>query len=91
MNTGLYENRQEFEELMARHDSIQNEIHDLERQRAELIAKLNGIRHYIGVIQDEGRITGFDETLWLNTVDRLWIKPDGTMRFEFKGGPAIEG
>ena len=66
-------------------------IHDLERQRAELIAKLNGIRHYIGVIQNEGRITGFDETLWLNTVDRLWIKPDGTMRFEFKGGPAIEG
>ena len=85
------ENRQKFEELMARHDSIQNEIHELERQRAELIAKLNGIRHYIGVIQDEGRITGFDETLWLNTVDRLWIKPDGTMRFEFKGGPAIEG
>ena len=85
------ENRQKFEELMARHDSIQNEIHELERQRAELIAKLNGIRHYIGVIQDEGRITRFDETLWLNTVDRLWIKPDGTMRFEFKGGPAIEG
>ena len=85
------ENRQKSEELMARHDSIQNEINDLECRRAELIAKLKGIRHYIGVIQAEGRITEFDETLWLNTVDQLWIKPDGTMRFEFKGGPAIEG
>lgn len=66
-------------------------IHELEHKRTGMMAKLNGIRHYIDMIRDGDQITRFDETLWLSPVARLLIKPDGTMRFEFKGGPAIEG
>jgi len=71
--------------------AIQESIASLESQKTALIAKRNGIQDYIAILRSQDRITGFSESLWLNCVDRVWINPDGTMRFDFRGGPSIEG
>lgn len=88
---GQEEYTQQFEDYERRFKEIQDRIAALDQERATLIAKMNGIRGYIATLCSEGRIAGFNEALWYNTVDRVWIKPDGAMRFEFKGGPAVEG
>lgn len=88
---GQEEYTQQFQEYERRFKEIQDRIAALDQERATMVAKMNGIRGYIATLHAEDRITGFNESLWHNTVDRVWIKPDGTMRFEFKGGPAVEG
>lgn len=88
---GQEEYNQQFEEYERRFKEIQDRITALDQERATIVAKMNGIRRYIATLRSENRISGFNEALWHNTVDRVWIKPDGTMRFELKGGPAVEG
>ena len=82
---------QQFQEYERRFKEIQDRIAALDQERATMVAKMNGIRGYIATLHAEDRIAGFNEALWHNTVDRVWIKSDGTMRFEFKGGPAVVG
>ena len=88
---GQEEYTQQFEEYERRFKEIQDRIATLDQERATMVAKTNGIRGYIATLRSEDRIAGFNEALWHNTVDRVWIEPDGAMRFEFKGGPAVEG
>ena len=81
----------QFQEYERRIKEIQDRIAALDQERATMVAKMNGIRGYIATLRSEDRIAGFNEALWHNTVDRVWIKPDEAMRFEFKGGPVVEG
>ena len=83
--------KQQFRELETQSKDIQEKINALEQQRITLQAKLNAIRVYIDTLRSQNRITGFSETLWLNTVERLWIGKGGVMKFEFKGGQCVEG
>ena len=83
--------KQQFRELETQSKDIQEKINALEQQRITLQAKLNAIRVYIDTLRSQNRITGFNETLWLNTVERLWIGKGGIMKFEFKGGQCVEG
>ena len=46
---------------------------------------------YWNTLKSQKRITGFSETLWLNTVERLWVGKGGIMKFEFKGSQCVEG
>ena len=88
---GQDEYNQHFEEYERRFKEIQDGIAALDQERATMVAKMNGIRGYIATLRSEDRIAEFNEALWHNTVDRVWIKADGTMRFEFKGGPTVVG
>ena len=83
--------KQQFRELETQSKDIQEKINALEQQSITLQAKLNAIRVYIDTLRSQNRITGFNETLWLNTVERLWIGKGGIMKFEFKGGQCVEG
>ena len=75
------EYNQQFQEDERRFNEIQDRIVPLEQERATLITKMNGIHGYIATLRSEDRIAGFNEALWHNTMDRVWIKPDGAMRF----------
>ena len=80
-----------FSEYEAQSTSIQASISALKAQKTALLAKRNNIQNYIAILRSQGRIAGFSETLWLNCVEKVWINPDGTMKFDFKGGSSIEG
>lgn len=88
---GQEEYNQQFQEYERRFKEIEDRITALDQERATVVAKMNGIRGYITTLRSEDRIAGFNEALWHNTVDRVWIEPDGAMRFEFKGGPEVIG
>ena len=94
-NTRTTMNQDEFWDQYSGYETqstaIQESIASLESQKTALIAKRNGIQDYIAILRSQDRITGFSESLWLNCIDRVWINPDGTMRFDFRGGPSIEG
>lgn len=85
------EYKRRIQEYEAQYSAIQEKIAALEQQRTAQIAKMNGIREYVDAIRFQGHIVVFREALWNNAVDRLRINSDGTMKFEFKGGPSIEG
>ena len=80
-----------FSEYEVQSTTIQASIASLKAQKTALIAKRNNIQNYIAILRSQGRIARFSETLWLNCVERVWINPDGTMKFDFRGGPSIEG
>lgn len=88
---GQEEYNQQFQEYERRFKEIQDRIAALDQERATMVAKTNGIRGYIATLRSEDRIAGFNEALWHNTMDRVWIEADGTIRFEFKGGITLEG
>lgn len=85
------EYNQRFQEYESRYHDLQERVEALKRQRTLQIAKVNGIRDYVNTLRSMGSLVRFNETLWYNTVERLWISPEGTMKFEFRGGPSIEG
>ena len=85
------EYQRQFEEYEAQYKEIQKRIGALDQQRTILLAKMDAIRKYIDTLRFQKRITGFNETLWLNTVEKVSVGKDGTMVFEFKDGQCVEG
>lgn len=85
------EYNQQFQKSEQRFKEIQDRLAALDQEHATMFVQMNVIRGYIATLHSGHRIAGFNEVLWHNTVDRVWIKLDGAMRFEFKGGPAVEG
>lgn len=85
------EYQRQFEEYEAQYKEIQERIDALDQQRTILLAKMDAIRKYIDTLRFQKRITGFNETLWLNTVEKVSVGKDGTMVFEFKDGQCVEG
>ena len=97
MKDSIYDNahktidQDDYKRLFSEYENqiavIRANIASLEDQKKELMAKRNNIQNYIARLRSQDRITGFSETLWLNCVERVWINPDGTMKFDFRGGP----
>lgn len=81
---------QQFREYETRYNALKEEKKTLEQKRIAQIAKMNGIKQYIESLRFQHKIVQFSETLWYNTIYRIWVNPDGTMKFEFKGGPSVE-
>jgi hypothetical protein len=73
-------------DYITRRDGLQDQLAALQSLQGFLKDKYGNIREYLGAIGTEGWISGFHEILWLNTVNRAIVRPDGTIQFEFKGG-----
>jgi hypothetical protein len=71
-------------DYIARRNGLQDRLATLQSRQGFLKDKLDNIREYLGTIGAEGRISSFHEALWLNTVDRAIVQPDGTIIIEFK-------
>ena len=82
--------RRQFQEYEEQYTEIQGQIDALDQRRTALTAKMNAIRKYIDTLRFQKRITGFNETLWLNTVEKLWVGKGGALKFEFMDGQCVE-
>jgi len=80
----------QFREYETRYNALKEEKKALEQKRIAQIAKMNGIKQYIESLRFQHKIVQFSETLFYNTVDRILVNPDGTMRFEFKGSLSVD-
>ena len=73
-----------YMDYIARRNGLQDRLAALQSKQGFLKNKYGNIREYLGAIGAEGRISSFHEALWLNTVDRAIVQPDGTIIIEFK-------
>ena len=73
-----------YMDYLTRRDGLQDRLVTLQTRQEFLNDKFGSIREYLGAIGTEGRISGFHEVLWLNTVSRAIVHPDGTIIIEFK-------
>ena len=74
-----------YMDYITRRDDLQDRLATLQSRQGFLKDKFNNIWEYLGAIGTESRISGFHEALWLNTVSRAFVQPDGTIMIEFKG------
>ena len=74
-----------YMDYITRRDGLQDRLVTLQTRQEFLNDKFGSIREYLGAIGTEGRISGFHEVLWLNTVSRAIVQPDGAIQIEFKG------
>ena len=73
-----------YMDYITRRDDLQERFAALHSQHGVLKDKFERIQEYLGVLNAEGRINKFHEALWLNTVSRAIVHPDGTIEIEFK-------
>ena len=67
-----------------RRNGLQDRLAGLQSRQGYLKDKFENIREYLSAIGAEGRISRFHEVLWLNSVSRAIVQPDGTIEIEFK-------
>ena len=73
-----------YMDYVTRRDGLQDRLATLQSQKGFLKDKFKRIQEYLGAIRTEGRISGFHKIIWLNTVSRAIVQPDGTIQIEFK-------
>ena len=73
-----------YMDYVIRRDDLQERFASLQSQHGFLKDKFERIQEYFGALSAEGRINKFHEVLWLNTVSRAIVHPDGTIEIEFK-------
>lgn len=78
-------NSEVYMDYIARRNGLQDRLATLQSQQGFLKDKFKRIPEYLGAIRTEGQISGFHKILWLNTVNRAIVRPDGTIQIEFKG------
>ena len=81
-------NRQ-FAEYEARYNAIKEKRAATEAEYTRRNAKRGQIAEYLSHIRDQSLITGFNETLWYGTAERVRVTVDGKLRFIFKGGQEV--
>ncbi len=74
-----------YMDYIARRNDLQDRLATLQSRQEFLKDKFNSIQEYLGAIDAEDRIIGFNEVLWLNIVVRAIVRPDGTIEIDFKG------
>ena len=83
--------KRQYDEYEARYQETQRRISEVEARREALTAKRGKLKGYLDMLCKQGPIRTFNETLWCGSVEQVRILKDGTMRFIFKDGLAIEG
>ena len=73
-----------YMDYVTRRDGLQDRLTTLQSRQGFLKDKFNSIREYLGAIDAEGRISCFHDVLWLNTVNRAIVNPNGTSDIDFR-------
>ena len=85
------EYRQKYDEYERRYVDLNDRLAALEARRAALRSKQEGIQRYVDILRSNNRISTFDPTLCLNSVEKIIVFSGGMLRFEFLGGQIVEG
>ena len=83
--------QRQYDEYEARYNATRQALTEINAQQSALAARQGKIAEYISLLQEQGLITEFNESLWYATVDQVRVLADGRLRFIFKDGTRIEG
>lgn len=88
-------NQEEYEErykaLAERYENIKNGLRGIDEKRLERSAKHENITAFIKDLeQREGLVTGFDEQLWLGTVEKVVVNTEEKITFVFKDSMELD-
>ena len=73
-----------YMDYITRRNDLQAKLATLQSRQEFLKDKFGKIREYLTVPDTDGRIVAFLEVLWMDTVSRAIVHPDGTIEIEFK-------
>ena len=73
-----------YMDYITRRDGLKDRLANIQSRQGLLKDKFKNIQEYRDALDAEGRISDFHEVLWLNTVSRAIVQPDGTIQIEFK-------
>ena len=80
-----------YKGYVARYDTAKSKVEELRTQREALEKTADEIGAFMFEITEMNEpVPQFDEGLWRSTVDRVLVRHDGTMIFQFYGGIEIE-
>ena len=80
----------QYNGYVTRHEAAKERARDLERQVAERKAQRQSLERLIRALSErEAVVTEFDDTLWMEAVDKVMVRKDGRLVFVFKDGTGI--
>jgi len=89
MNQAVYET--EYQERTERYKKVEEEVSDLERERALMQNKYKEACNALNILKETNApIEGFDENLFFGLIENITIKTKELLIFNFKDGTEIE-
>ena len=89
MNQAVYET--EYQERTERYKKVEEEVSDLERERALMQNKYKEACNALNILKETKVPIGeFDENLFFGLVENITVKSKGELVFNFKDGTEIE-
>lgn len=88
LDQGKYLER--YNELVQRYEKATGRIDDLEKKRSERLARADAIGGFMFELMERDQpLDFFDERLWQETINCVYVRRDGQLTFKFQDGKKV--
>lgn len=76
--------------MVDRYEKIKGRMDTLEKKRSERMARADAIGGFMFELMERDQpLDFFDERLWLETIDCVYVRSDGLLTFKFQNGMEV--